>query len=389
MALVLACAAGTAKGEGNSLPRPPIGECAADIVFFLDTSGSMCLGRLFSEVDDTAANRVLDRGIVDGIRDAIEDLNAPPNRNLKFTVYYSGRDPANGIGPPGLIDLYNLSIDDPNNPNDAYIPNLEVKLIEPAIVNNRPNPPCLDRPGLSSTFGEDWGQALANVALYHPWRFSYDTCDSSYSRLYFPISDEGPRCGDDCLFPSNMNNAQYGDPDWRAVVDASVCALNNGVRAMPILGCCPTAPSLGGDGASIGDASLLGVCNVDTCVDLLASQMALLTTGVADWYHIAQNWDNPDPTQADPDAPSIRNFIKERTEAYLCNRPVQPPCDSIDFNNDGLFPADEDLVDFLAALAGNPCATCNDIDFNNDCLFPSDDDLIAFLRVLAGGPCVE
>jgi hypothetical protein len=30
---------------------------------------------------------------------------------------------------------------------------------------------------------------------------------------------------------------------------------------------------------------------------------------------------------------------------------------------------------------------CNDIDFNNDGLFPSDDDLIAYLRVLAGGSC--
>jgi hypothetical protein len=30
---------------------------------------------------------------------------------------------------------------------------------------------------------------------------------------------------------------------------------------------------------------------------------------------------------------------------------------------------------------------CSDIDFNNDGLFPDDTDLISFLRVLAGGPC--
>jgi hypothetical protein len=30
---------------------------------------------------------------------------------------------------------------------------------------------------------------------------------------------------------------------------------------------------------------------------------------------------------------------------------------------------------------------CDDIDYNNDGLFPSDDDLVAFLRVLAGGSC--
>ncbi len=69
---------------------------------------------------------------------------------------------------------------------------------------------------------------------------------------------------------------------------------------------------------------------------------------------------------------------------------TSPTCDSIDFNNDSLFPADEDLVDLLSVLAGGPCSpnnTCNDIDFNNDGLFPDDNDLIAFLRVLAGGNC--
>jgi hypothetical protein len=64
-------------------------------------------------------------------------------------------------------------------------------------------------------------------------------------------------------------------------------------------------------------------------------------------------------------------------------------CGTIDFNRDGLFPEDQDLIDFLSVLAGGECSTgtCSDIDFNNDGLFPSDDDLIAFLRVLAGGSC--
>jgi len=68
---------------------------------------------------------------------------------------------------------------------------------------------------------------------------------------------------------------------------------------------------------------------------------------------------------------------------------LAPVCDTIDFNSDGLFPDDSDLVDFLSVLAGGPCSTgtCNDIDFNNDGLFPDDSDLIAFLRVLAGGAC--
>jgi hypothetical protein len=66
-----------------------------------------------------------------------------------------------------------------------------------------------------------------------------------------------------------------------------------------------------------------------------------------------------------------------------------PTCDGVDFNNNGLFPEDQDLVDLLVVLAGGACssATCNDIDFNNDGLFPSDEDLVAYLRVLAGGSC--
>jgi hypothetical protein len=74
--------------------------------------------------------------------------------------------------------------------------------------------------------------------------------------------------------------------------------------------------------------------------------------------------------------------------------PVTPVCDSIDFDNDELFPEDGDLVDFLVVLAGGQCererlglGPCNDIDFNNDGLFPSDDDVVGFLRVLAGGSC--
>jgi hypothetical protein len=69
---------------------------------------------------------------------------------------------------------------------------------------------------------------------------------------------------------------------------------------------------------------------------------------------------------------------------------VKPICDSIDFNQNSLFPEDQDLIDFLNILAGGECSagnTCNDIDFNNDGLFPSDDDIVAFLRVLAGGAC--
>jgi hypothetical protein len=63
-------------------------------------------------------------------------------------------------------------------------------------------------------------------------------------------------------------------------------------------------------------------------------------------------------------------------------------CDSIDFNRDGLFPDDNDLVDLLVVLAGGTCSNdpnCGTIDFNGDGLFPDDNDLVAFLCELAGG----
>jgi hypothetical protein len=68
---------------------------------------------------------------------------------------------------------------------------------------------------------------------------------------------------------------------------------------------------------------------------------------------------------------------------------VLPACNDIDFNNDGLFPDDTDLIDFLAVLSGAACTTgsCDSIDFNNDGLFPDDNDLLIFLTVLSGGEC--
>ncbi len=62
-------------------------------------------------------------------------------------------------------------------------------------------------------------------------------------------------------------------------------------------------------------------------------------------------------------------------------------CDSIDFNNNGVFPEDQDITDFFDTLAGGTCPTCNDIDFNNNQVFPEDADVIDFFNVLAGGTC--
>ncbi len=68
-------------------------------------------------------------------------------------------------------------------------------------------------------------------------------------------------------------------------------------------------------------------------------------------------------------------------------------CDSIDFNNDGLFPDTADIDDFLSVFSGGPCSTapvpgCSDIDFNNDGLFPDTQDIDSLLSVFSGGPCL-
>lgn len=66
-----------------------------------------------------------------------------------------------------------------------------------------------------------------------------------------------------------------------------------------------------------------------------------------------------------------------------------PNCDSIDFNGNGVFPEDQDVIDFFNVLAGGECSTntCNDIDFNNNQVFPEDQDVIDFFNRLAGAEC--
>jgi hypothetical protein len=64
-------------------------------------------------------------------------------------------------------------------------------------------------------------------------------------------------------------------------------------------------------------------------------------------------------------------------------------CDSVDFNNDGVSPDTQDLVDLLSVFGGGPCSTgtCSDIDFNNDGVAPDTSDIDLFLLVFGGGSC--
>ena len=66
-------------------------------------------------------------------------------------------------------------------------------------------------------------------------------------------------------------------------------------------------------------------------------------------------------------------------------------CDSIDFNNDAIFPDSSDIADFLSVFGGGPCSNdpnCGDTDFNNDGIGTDPVDIEAFLSVYSGGPCL-
>lgn len=96
-----------------------------------------------------------------------------------------------------------------------------------------------------------------------------------------------------------------------------------------------------------------------------------------------------------PTAPTSQARVRVRADGnhyFAVSRPfdVSPPCDSIDFNIDEVFPDSEDLFAFLLVFGGGSCpgpSGCADIDFNNDGVEPDTQDLLDFLRVFGGGPC--
>ena len=96
------------------------------------------------------------------------------------------------------------------------------------------------------------------------------------------------------------------------------------------------------------------------------------------------------------DAGERTNFFANTTGALMDARNIAivtdatPGCDCLDFNNDGLFPDNADLEDYLSVFGGGACSNdphCADLDFNNDGLFPDNADIEAFFRVFGGGSC--
>ena len=88
----------------------------------------------------------------------------------------------------------------------------------------------------------------------------------------------------------------------------------------------------------------------------------------------------------------IRGFsVWVRTLTPPTCQPPEPPCDSIDFNNDGSIFDPQDIDALLSVYSEGPCvpetATCGDVDFNNDGASFDPLDIEAFLRVFSQGPC--
>ncbi len=72
----------------------------------------------------------------------------------------------------------------------------------------------------------------------------------------------------------------------------------------------------------------------------------------------------------------------------LASPALAQTCDSIDLNRNGVYPEDQDVIDFFTALAGGACGdACNpcDLDINNNNVYPEDQDVIDFFLLLAGG----
>jgi uncharacterized repeat protein (TIGR01451 family) len=88
--------------------------------------------------------------------------------------------------------------------------------------------------------------------------------------------------------------------------------------------------------------------------------------------------------------PAVAHHFTSAGDIAMYHASCTRGCDDIDFNNNQVFPEDQDVIDFFNVLAGGDCSlgnTCSDIDFNNNTVFPEDADVIDFFNVLAGGTC--
>ncbi|MFY7897372.1 MAG: FG-GAP repeat domain-containing protein [Phycisphaerales bacterium] len=161
------------------------------------------------------------------------------------------------------------------------------------------------------------------------------------------------------------------------------------VASYPSMGANP-GPIVAFDTDNDGDADLAALNQDAGTVVVLPNNGAgvfgagsLLTTGAGPDSLVAANLTG---------GPTVDLLVSNRDSASLslfANQVTPAGCDSIDFNGNGAFPEDQDVIDFFTVLAGGACSTpiCGDIDFNNNDAYPEDQDVIDFFTVLAGGAC--
>jgi hypothetical protein len=155
------------------------------------------------------------------------------------------------------------------------------------------------------------------------------------------------------------------------------------------------------EGATLGEVRQLMRRTLDLCVDpaklarlidpatgevLLAVEHSAVANALPADTQLSSRWDLLQVTRA----PRADCAVAPRTsDALTTLAVVLPSCDSLDFNGDGIFPDNQDLIDFLEVFAGGECPSpsCGDLDFNNDGIFPDNADIAAFLDVLSGGLC--
>ena len=115
------------------------------------------------------------------------------------------------------------------------------------------------------------------------------------------------------------------------------------------------------------------------------------------WSHAVYKLEFVSYTGADCDANSIsdgcdiRMGLSTDTNTNSVPDRCEGLCTDIDFNNDGLYPDNNDIADLFTVFGGGACPAqgvpCDSIDFNGDGLFPDNLDLTHFLSVFGGGGC--
>ncbi|HLP83266.1 MAG TPA: choice-of-anchor X domain-containing protein [Phycisphaerales bacterium] len=125
-----------------------------------------------------------------------------------------------------------------------------------------------------------------------------------------------------------------------------------------------------------------GISLFDTCPPVANAELGCVTvSNISPTNSLAFNAAAGSPLYI-----RVATYFSQRSEFTVVVNPVLA-CDDIDFNNNEVFPEDQDVIDFFNVLAGAECPACNDIDFNNNDVFPEDQDVIDFFNVLAGGAC--